>query len=62
MLSALFIINKTQPSGQNRQKKQSEGVFVNSALKLQCHVVKNNTPTDCFSAIFPTESWHWLLK
>jgi len=31
------------PSGQNRQpKKQSEGVrFGNSALKMQCHIVKN---------------------
>jgi len=30
------------PSGQNHQKKQSEGVsFVNSTLKIQCHVVKN---------------------
>jgi len=30
------------PSGQNHQK-QSEGVrvFVNSALKLQCRIVKN---------------------
>jgi len=29
-------------SGQNRQKKQSEvvRVFVNSALKIQCHIVK----------------------
>jgi len=27
-------------------------VFVNSALKIQCHVVKNNTPTDW--AILPT--------
>jgi len=27
--------------------------FVNSALKIQCHVVKNNLLQTAFSAIFP---------
>jgi len=32
------------PSGKNYQKKQSEGMlFVNSAPKIQCHVVKNTS-------------------
>jgi len=40
-------------------KKQSEGVrFVNSALKIQCHVVKKNNPTDCFFGDFA----HWEVK
>jgi len=30
-------------SGQNRQKNSlKESVFVNSALKIQCHIVKNH--------------------
>jgi len=36
-------------------KKQSEGVrFVNSVLKLQCHIVKNALLQTVFSAILPT--------
>jgi len=36
-------------------KKQSEGVrFVNSALKIQCHVVKKTILQTAFSAILPT--------
>jgi len=36
-------------------KKQSKGVFVNSALKIQCHVVKKKTLLQtAFSAILPT--------
>jgi len=29
-----------------------ERVFVNSALKIQCHIVKKYTPTDCFFDAF----------
>jgi len=45
------------PSGQNCQKKQSEVkcVFVNSVLKIQCHIDKNTLHT-AFSAILPTGS------
>jgi len=36
-------------------KKQSKGVrFVNSALKIQCLVVKNTLLKIAFSTIFPT--------
>jgi len=43
------------PSGQNRQKTVWKSV--NSALKLQCHVVKN-TPTYCFFGKFALgNSW-----
>jgi len=43
--------NKNKPSGQNRQKSSlKEG----SALKIQCHVVKN-TLLHCFFGEFP----HW---
>jgi len=39
-------------SGQNRQKNSlKERAFVNSALNIQCHIVKI-TPTDCFSGDF----------
>jgi len=45
-----YQINKAmlQPSGQNCQKNSLKVVFivfVNSALKLQCHIVKNILPT-----------------
>jgi len=40
-----------EPSGQNRQKKQSEGV----RFKRQCHIVKNTLLKTAFSAILPTE-------
>jgi len=45
-----------EPSVQNRQKKNSlsECVFVNSALKIQCHIVKNTLLHTAFSAILPT--------
>jgi len=44
------------PSGKNCQKNSpKECVFVNSALKLQFHVVKKSTFLQtAFSAIFPT--------
>jgi len=31
-----------------------ECVFVNSAFKIQCHVVKNTLTQTAFSVIFPT--------
>jgi len=40
------------PSGKNRQKKKKECVFVNSALKMHCHVVKNTLLQTAFSAIW----------
>jgi len=40
------------PSGQNRQKKLKESVFVNSAIfKIQCRI-KNTLLQTAFSAIF----------
>jgi len=42
------------PSGQNRQKKTV--CFVNSALKIQWHVVKNTSHTDWFFGDFA----HWV--
>jgi len=47
----LFIFKNTFPVG-----KIVKSVFVNSALKTQCHVVKKYTPTDCFSGDFA----HWI--
>jgi len=45
-------------SGQNRQKKQSEGVrFVYLALKIQCHIVKNTLLHTAFLAILPTRQF-----
>jgi len=43
------------PSGQNHQK-QSEGscVFVNSALKMRCHIVKNTLSQTVLPAILST--------
>jgi len=43
VLRRLFSVGKIA-------RKQSERVFVNSALNIQCHVVKNTA----FSAILPT--------
>jgi len=50
---SLFLL---LPNGQNRQKKNNlkEGVFVNSALNLQCHIGKNTLLRTAFSAILPT--------
>jgi len=42
-----------QPSRQNRNSLM-ECVFVNSAIKIQCHVVKNTLLQTAFSAILPT--------
>jgi len=37
-----FAITSYLPSGQNRQKNNlKECVYVNSALKMQCQIVKN---------------------
>jgi len=55
------MIDWSMPSGQNLQKKQSEGVsafFFSSALKIQYHIVKNTLLQTAFSAIFPTEYGH----
>jgi len=44
----------TLPSGKNRQKAVWRSAFlVNSALKIQCHIVKNTLPQAAFSAILP---------
>jgi len=49
-----FFSKWYQPSGQNRQKTVCRSaVFLNSALKIQCHVVSTLLQT-AFSAIFPT--------
>jgi len=48
LLFVKLIILVTLPSAQNRQKNSlKECVFVNTALKIQCHIVG-------FSAILPT--------
>jgi len=36
------------------KNSMKERVFVNSALKIQCHFVKNTLPQTAFSAILPT--------
>jgi len=46
----VFELSGGTPGGQNR-------VFVNSALKIQCHDVKKNTLTDCFFGDFA----HWTV-
>jgi len=35
-----------------------ESVFVNSALKLQCHIVENTLLQTVFSAILPTRMFY----
>jgi len=47
----LFSGKVLLPSGQNRQKQQSEGV---SALKIQCHIVKTTLLQAAFSLILLT--------
>jgi len=43
-------------SGQNRQKTVWRSAFcVYSALKIQCHIVKNTPLQTALSAILPTE-------
>jgi len=43
---------RLQPSGQNRQKNSLKCIFViNSALKIQCHIVKNTLLQTAFSVI-----------
>ena len=37
----------------SRQKTLEEGVFVESAFNMRCHVVKNTLPHTAFSAILP---------
>jgi len=50
-------LSKIISSGQNRQKNNlKECDFVNSALRIQCHVSKLYTPTDCFLGDFA----HWV--
>jgi len=42
-------------NGKNRQKSSlKKCVFVNSALNIQCHVIKNTLLQTAFSAILPT--------
>jgi len=58
-LRLLFAQKTSIPSGQNRQKNSlkecvKECVFVNSALKIQCHVVKYTLLQTAFSAILLT--------
>jgi len=54
-----MVISVTQdyhsilPSGGINSMKECV-FFVNSALKLQYHIVKQYTPTDCFFDDFPT--------
>jgi len=39
---------------ENLSYSLKECIFVNSALKIQCHVVKNTLLETAFSAILPT--------
>jgi len=40
IMSIVFYNEVSLPSGQNRKKKSlKESIFVNSALKIQCHIV-----------------------
>jgi len=43
-------------------RKQSEGarLCINSALKIQCHIVKNTHLQTAFSAILPTGKPKWI--
>jgi len=46
------------PSGQNRQKNSLKVcIFVNSALKLQCHIIKNTLLQTDFFGDFA----HWVV-
>jgi len=52
-LSYWSVDREEQPSGKNRLKHSlKECVFVNSALKIQCHYCQKYTPTDCFFGHF----------
>jgi len=47
-----------QPSEKNRQKYSlKECVIDNSALKIQCHIIKNTLLQTAFSAILPTAKY-----
>jgi len=51
-----FQCIQSVPSGQNRQKTAWRS-FINSALKIQCHIVKNTllqNAQNAFSVILPT--------
>jgi len=50
------MIQDGKPSGQNRLKNSlKECVYVNSAHKIQCHIVKKYTPMQtAFTVILPT--------
>jgi len=47
-------VSTSNPVGKIAKKKSKGLRFVNSALKIQCHIVKN-TLTDCFFGDFA----HW---
>jgi len=51
----MVFLNEGLPSGQITKKKNNlkEYVYVNSALKIQYHTVKNTLLQTAFSAILP---------
>jgi len=55
------LATRSIPSGQNCQKNSlKECVFVNLALKIKCHIVKNTLIQTAFSAIFFGDFAHWV--
>jgi len=46
----------------DKKNSVKECVFVNSALKIQCHVVNNTLLQTAFSAILPTGIVQFFIK
>jgi len=55
LVSSVQLIYRPSPVGKTAKKTVSEGVlFVNSALKLQHHIVKNTLLQTDFSSLIST--------
>jgi len=52
----MYRIPYQSASGQNRQKNSLKECVFNSALKIQCHIVKSTLLQTAFSAISPTDT------
>jgi len=56
IFSVPWEFERISPLGKIAKIQSKECVFVNSAFKLQCHIVKNTLLHTAFSAILPTGS------
>jgi len=51
---SIFILDFTSQWAKSPKKTEGVRFFVNSAFKLQCHIVKNTVLQTAFLAILPT--------